>query len=51
MVLVSTLQTFNAVRGWGEGEGQLWGYNDGSTLKVVKGDKGQYSLENNQFDT
>ena len=26
------------------------GYNDGSTLKVVKSDKGQYSLENNQFD-
>ena len=42
--------TFNAVRGWGEGEAQLWGYNDGSTLKVVKSDKGQYSLENNQFD-
>ena len=42
--------TFNAVRGWGEGEAQLWGYNDGSTLKVVKNDKGQYSLENNQFD-
>lgn len=42
--------TFNAVRGWGEGETQLWGYNDGSTLKVVKSDKGQYSLENNQFD-
>lgn len=42
--------TFNAVRGWGEGEVQLWGYNDGSTLKVVKSDKGQYSLENNQFD-
>jgi hypothetical protein len=42
--------TFNAVRGWGEGEAQLWGYNDGSTLKVVKSDKGQYSIENNQFD-
>ena len=42
--------TFNTVRGWGEGEAQLWGYNDGSTLKVVKSDKGQYSLENNQFD-
>ena len=42
--------TFNAVRGWGEGEAQLFGYNDGSTLKVVKSDKGQYSLENNQFD-
>lgn len=42
--------TFNAVRGWGEGEAQLLGYNDGSTLKVVKSDKGQYSLENNQFD-
>ena len=42
--------TFNAVRGWGEGEAQLWGYNDGSTLKVVKSDNGQYSLENNQFD-
>lgn len=42
--------TFNAVRGWGEGEAQLWGYNDGSTLKVVKSDKGQYSLENSQFD-
>lgn len=42
--------TFNTVRGWGEGETQLWGYNDGSTLKVVKSDKGQYSLENNQFD-
>ena len=42
--------TFNAVRGWGEGEVQLFGYNDGSTLKVVKSDKGQYSLENNQFD-
>lgn len=42
--------TFNAVRGWGEGEAQLWGYNDGSTLKVVKSDKGQYSLENNHFD-
>ena len=42
--------TFNAVRGWGEGEAQLWGYNDGSTLKVVKSDKGRYSLENNQFD-
>ena len=42
--------TFNVVRGWGEGEAQLWGYNDGSTLKVVKSDKGQYSLENNQFD-
>lgn len=42
--------TFNAVRGWGEGEAQLWGYNDGSTLKVVKSEKGQYSLENNQFD-
>lgn len=42
--------TFNAVRGWGEGEAQLWGYNDGSTLKVVKSDKGQYSLENNQID-
>ena len=42
--------TFNAVRGWGEGEAQLWGYNDGSTLKVVKSNKGQYSLENNQFD-
>ena len=42
--------TFNAVRGWGEGEAQLWGYNDGSTLKVVKSDKGQYSLESNQFD-
>ena len=42
--------TFNAVRGWGEGEAQLWGYNDGSTLKVVKSDKGQYSLEDNQFD-
>ena len=42
--------TFNAVRGWGEGEAQLWGYNDGSTLKVVKSDKGQYSLKNNQFD-
>ena len=42
--------TFNAVRGWGEGEAQLWGYNDGSTLKVIKSDKGQYSLENNQFD-
>lgn len=42
--------TFNAVRGWGEGEAQLWGYNDGSTLKVVKSDKGQYSLENDQFD-
>ena len=42
--------TFNAVRGWGEGDAQLWGYNDGSTLKVVKSDKGQYSLENNQFD-
>ena len=42
--------TFNAVRGWGAGEAQLWGYNDGSTLKVVKSDKGQYSLENNQFD-
>ena len=42
--------TFNTVRGWGEGEAQLWGYNDGSTLKVVKNDKGQYSLENNQFD-
>ena len=42
--------TFNAVRGWGEGEAKLWGYNDGSTLKVVKSDKGQYSLENNQFD-
>lgn len=42
--------TFNAVRGWGEGEAQLWGYNDGSTLKVAKSDKGQYSLENNQFD-
>ena len=41
--------TFNTVRGWGEGEAQLWGYNDGSTLKVVKSDKGQYSLENNQF--
>lgn len=42
--------TFNAVRGWGEGEAQLWGYNDGSTLKVVKSDKGQYSIENSQFD-
>lgn len=42
--------TFNAVRGWGEGEAQLFGYNDGSSLKVVKSDKGQYSLENNQFD-
>lgn len=42
--------TFNAVRGWGEGEAQLFGYNDGSTFKVVKSDKGQYSLENNQFD-
>lgn len=42
--------TFNTVRGWGEGEAQLWGYNDGSTLKVVKSDKGQYSLENNLFD-
>lgn len=42
--------TFNAVRGWSEGEAQLLGYNDGSTLKVVKSDKGQYSLENNQFD-
>lgn len=42
--------TFNAVRGWGEGEAQLFGYNDGSTLKVVKSDKGQYSLENYQFD-
>ena len=42
--------TFNAVRGWGEGEAQLFGYNDGSTLKVVKSDKGQYTLENNQFD-
>lgn len=42
--------TFNAVRGWGEGEAQLFGYNDGSTLKIVKSDKGQYSLENNQFD-
>lgn len=42
--------TFNAVRGWGEGEAQLFGYNDGSTLKVVKSAKGQYSLENNQFD-
>lgn len=42
--------TFNAVRGWGDGEAQLWGYNDGSTLKVVKSDKGQYSLENNQID-
>lgn len=42
--------TFNAVRGWGEGEAQLWGYNDGSTLKVVKSDEGQYSIENNQFD-
>ena len=42
--------TFNAVRGWGEGEAQLWGYNDGSTLKVVKSDKGQYSIENYQFD-
>lgn len=42
--------TFNAVRGWGEGEAQLFGYSDGSTLKVVKSDKGQYSLENNQFD-
>lgn len=42
--------TFNAVRGWGEGEAQLWGYNDGSTLKVVKSDKGQYSIKNNQFD-
>lgn len=42
--------TFNAVRGWGEGEAQLLGYNDGSTLKVVKSDKGQYTLENNQFD-
>lgn len=42
--------TFNAVRGWGEGEAQLFGYNDGSTLNVVKSDKGQYSLENNQFD-
>lgn len=42
--------TFNAVRGWGEGEAQLFGYNDGSTLKVVKSDKGQYALENNQFD-
>lgn len=42
--------TFNAVRGRGEGEAQLFGYNDGSTLKVVKSDKGQYSLENNQFD-
>lgn len=42
--------TFNAVRGWGEGEAQLWGYNDGSTLKVVKSDNGQYSLENSQFD-
>ena len=42
--------TFNAVRGWGEGEAQLFGYNEGSTLKVVKSDKGQYSLENNQFD-
>lgn len=42
--------TFNTVRGWGEGEAQLWGYNDGSTLKVVKSDKGQYSLSNNQFD-
>lgn len=42
--------TFNAVRGWGEGEAQLFGYNNGSTLKVVKSDKGQYSLENNQFD-
>ena len=28
----------------------MFGYNDGSTLKVVKSDKGQYSLENNQFD-
>lgn len=42
--------TFNAVRGWGEGEAQLWGYNDGSTLKVVKSDNGQYSIENSQFD-
>jgi len=42
--------TFNAVRGWGEGEAQLWGYNDGSTLKVVKSDKGEYSIENGQFD-
>ena len=40
--------TFNAVRAWDKA--QLWGYNDGSTLKVVKSDKGEYSLENNQFD-
>ena len=40
--------TFNVVRAWDKA--QLWGYNDGSTLKVVKSDKGEYSLENNQFD-
>ncbi len=42
MVLVSTLLHSMPFVAGVKGEAQLWGYNDGSTLKVVKSDKGQY---------
>lgn len=30
--------------------GGTWGYNEGATMEVVKSDKGEYSIKNNQFD-